>query len=200
MVRRSLRLVATTTLVLASIATTGCVTVVTPPAELERPITVYILHYEGNHNSLLLPSTEGLTEYSFGDWDWYAKSRGTLWAAVKSMALPSKGALGRRTVDLNYLAPGDPARELKSNPRFRSFTQLVVDSKRAQTLLQNLNTLYAAHEETELYNERVDLHFVEHPATYAVWNTCNHELSGWIKQLDCDVDSCSVGYFAVNAN
>jgi len=176
---------------------TACSTTVRTPERPERPVTAYLAHYAGHHNSLLLPTEDGLVEYSFGDWDWYATSSGTTWDAIKGMVLPTRGALGRRRIAAHYLAPGDAAYELGANRRFRGFTPLIVSADRVLTLSKELDRTYDLRRGTELYNELVDLSFVEFPRSYAAWNTCNHQLSGWLETLGCEVGGLRLGHFQV---
>jgi hypothetical protein len=50
----------------------GCTTTIVPPRAPADPVSVYVTDY-GRHSSILLPDPRGhLTEYAFGDWNWFA--------------------------------------------------------------------------------------------------------------------------------
>ena len=110
----SLILRSTLVLVLLLCCIGGCATHVSPPANVRDPTTVYLTNY-GRHASLILPTAPGtLTEYSYGDWTFYAEAKTTPANALAALFWSRQAALGRRSL-AEYSDPAQLARDLKAN-------------------------------------------------------------------------------------
>src|SRR3954453_12581474 len=94
--------------------TGGCATHVSPPSYVRDPTTVYLTNY-GRHASLILPTSPGtLTEYSYGDWTFYAEGKTTPPNAIAALFWSRQSALGRRSLVDDH-DPERLARELSAS-------------------------------------------------------------------------------------
>lgn len=180
-------------------AASGCVTRMTPSAEVENPVAVYVADY-GRHSSLLLPvpseeeptSILGRTtmrEYSFGDWVYYAQDQDSIRDGAKALLWKTSGTLGRR--DLTDLGPAADEAPIEPTGRIqrtlgveRVFT-LIVERELADALLERLDARYeqGLKRGQPVANEVVELDFVLDEKDYSVARHCNHEVRDWLREL-----------------
>lgn len=179
--------------------TVGCVTRITPVAEVSDPTVVYVVDY-GRHSSVLLPVEDGaqssellgrttLREYTFGDWVYYAKDRDSLANAARALFWKTDGSLGRRDlVDLGPAsdeAPIEPAARIQRTLQVDRVIPIVVERELAQGLLASLNARFEDGEQNRasIYNPAVDKDFVLDEQYYSILRHCNHEVRDWLREL-----------------
>lgn len=165
----------------------GCTTVVTPPATVSEPATVYLAHYEQYHTSLVIPTGSSAVEYTYGDWDLFARARRNPWTIFVGMTFPTQGALGRREVGFDGNDTTALQRRLAITDDCRNISVFSVEQEKLDALLAALETAYESARASEVYNPGFQLTFVESPHPYAIWHTCNHALATWLEELDCSV-------------
>lgn len=167
------------------VAACGCTMVIRPPSAVPDATTVYIADYQ-LHASLLLPRADGtLTEYAYGEWDWFALNHEGVLDALRIAAFPARGALGRRT-----LAAAADADELRALMGVEAVYPVAVDPLRAAIVLRHLDDAYAAEQATEIYNPQEQMTFVRSGRLYWTGWNCNHALAAWLDELGCDVSGC----------
>jgi hypothetical protein len=158
----------------------GCATHVTPPADVHDPATVYVTNY-GRHASLILPTASGtLTEFSFGDWTFYAEAKTGPANAIAALFWSRRSALGRRSIADD--TPSELARELKATVQ-----PIRVEREAASVLNQQLEERYAQHLQTEIYNSAYQTYFVADDEHYGLCNNSNMITARWLRQLGCTV-------------
>jgi hypothetical protein len=163
----------------------GCTMIVRPAAEVREPATVYIADYQ-IHASLLLPREDGtLAEYAYGQWDWFALNREGVLDALRIAAFPSRGTLGRRTLE-----SAEDGETLRARMGVEAVHPLTVAREQAAALLKRLDADYASKLPTEIYNPKVQMTFVHCPRLYWTGWNCNHALAAWLEELGCDVGGC----------
>src|SRR5580765_4107433 len=80
----------------------GCTSRITPPCEPIDPRPVFLIDY-GYHASIVLPrEDDGLVEFAFGEYEWFAQNHCNGWRAVELVLWPHAGTLGTREL------PGPP--------------------------------------------------------------------------------------------
>jgi hypothetical protein len=174
-------LVWTILLLLLLCCTGGCATRVFPPANLREPTTVYLTNY-GRHASLILPTSPGtLTEYSYGDWTFFAEAKTTPGNAIAALFWSRQAALGRRSIVDDHDADG-LARDLKATVQ-----TVRVEREAASALSHQLDERYAQHLQTEIYNPEYQTYFVADDEHYGLCNNSNMMTARWLGQLGCTV-------------
>jgi hypothetical protein len=168
---------------LAGLALSSCTTTITPPVDPVDPVVVYIVDY-GRHASLLLPKDEGqgLIEYAYGEWGWFALDRSRWHDVFRTLLWPSRGALGRWEWDL----PAD-VETIRAGIFCEDVLQVIVASERERALLVRLDARHAQHADTLHYQPLYQLEFVHDDDEYHLFHNCNHVLARWLRELDCDV-------------
>ena len=171
-------------LVYAAVAGGGCTTTVTPPRNPPDPVSVYLADY-GRHSSLLLPDPRGhLTEYAFGDWDWFALRHTSSGDGVRALLFSRYATLGRRQLGVD---DRDDAGDISKATQAAKVEQLQVSRSRVDTLLRRLDSFYDAHIDTVTYSPASNLWFVCYQGDYSACHNCNHATAGWLRELGCDV-------------
>lgn len=160
----------------------GCATRVTPPARVRQPVRVFIADY-GPHAGLILPDgDQGLVEFAFGEWDWFALNHDHWYNAIPLIFFPGQGTLGtrrlQRTSDLHELTALLGGVEVQP---------IVVEQLSAQRLLEQLRSEYETGKSKELFNPQVGLWFVPVGTRYRSTHNCNHAVAGWLEALGCRV-------------
>lgn len=181
--RRRRRIVALAVVLVAGVltATSACSSVVTPPAVVAEPVHVAIVDY-GRHASLVLPAgAHRSVEYAYGEWNWFALDKSEWYDAFGTMLVPTQGALGRRHLET---APDDPG--LAGTVNAESVTTIPVERANADALRTRLDDRFTAAADTEHFQARYDLTFVQDDAKYHVLNNCNQVLLEWLDELGCE--------------
>ncbi|MGE0480544.1 MAG: hypothetical protein AB7Q17_08740 [Phycisphaerae bacterium] len=184
----------------------GCLMRVTQPERVDDPVTAYLTDY-GYHASVLLPREDGqLSEFAFGQWDWFALNHNQWYHALGIVLLPSGGTLGTRVV-----TPPRPARTLERTPGVapapdapsrgdlaalddfaaalwcQRVWPLRVERSRAAGLRDRLQAEYDAARHTEVYNPQVRLTLVRSDKLYWHHQNCNTVVAQWLEALGCEV-------------
>jgi hypothetical protein len=155
--------------------TTGCTTTLIPPPHPNNPTTVFLTDY-GKHSSLLLPDpTGGFEEYSFGDWAYFALGRKNALVMIAAIIHSPKSTLGRRYVDANESIGAERTQSL------------IVDQTRVTALRQTLDSEFARHADTEVFNAQEHLYFVHSDQPYNLFHNCNNVTAEWLKKLGVEV-------------
>ncbi|MDC0834082.1 hypothetical protein POG22_13860 [Geitlerinema sp. CS-897] len=166
--------------------------IVVPPLQPERPTTVYVVAYEIlgqlGHNSLVLPTTEGFVEYSFGDRAVYAENNNVWPSLLRAVVYPTPGTLGRRAIAWDGEDIEDLKRRLQQGNRAeRDVFPVVANRDRVEALLEQLDRRYDSSSTSPQYNRAVGLYFVPDAESYWAFNTCNHSVVRWLEALGCCV-------------
>ena len=177
-----LQLIVVGGITLAGLVLSSCTTSITPPADPVDPVAVYIVDY-GRHTSLLLPEEEGegLIEYAYGEWQWFALDRARWHDVFGTLLWPTRGALGRWEWDL----PPD-VETIRTAILCEDVLEIIVASQRERALLMRLEARHAQHADTLHYQPRYRLEFVHDDDEYHLFHNCNHALADWLRELDCE--------------
>lgn len=160
----------------------GCAYHVTPPATVERPVSVTLLDM-GRHSEVIFPRDgAGATRYAFGEWDWFALGHDNPVRAL-NMVAPSVGTLGRE--DLADQAAVD---------------SVVATAEQSWTLTLDRAKVDAVRSELDLaFDEGAKERVVEHaafnltfvPVRYnehlylLIGNNCNDATARWLREMGC---------------
>ena len=159
----------------------GCVSTVTPPAQVKEPQTVYLM-FDKLHRGLVLPEEEkGYIEYDFGDWDWYALNKNQWYHVFGTVLVPNRGTLGRRVI-----AARD-GEELRTLFHWMQIKELSVEKDRVSALREDLGAQYRKRAGEEVVNERYGISFVPHEDRFWFLYNCNDAVAGWLRRLGCRV-------------
>ncbi|MEE8105702.1 MAG: DUF2459 domain-containing protein [Planctomycetota bacterium] len=160
----------------------ACATTVTPPSAVRDPVTVYMAEY-GRHSALFLPRADGTwVEYTFGEWEWFARNNTGALRAFPAMLWPTQGTLGR-----------DPKAHKPQGHSLR------VEKAASATLLTELDTAFESEFETRIFNDYMNMEFVHFRQDFSACNNCNGVMVKWLRTLGCDVSGsglCSSWKFA----
>ena len=173
-----------TLIFVSAVGTPGCTTTIRPPTNPENPVSVFVIDY-GRHSSLVLPrdDDQGLREYAYGDWNWYALARDGIFDVFPTLFLSTQGTLGR--LDWHI----EPKKE--SVDRYilcEEVLEIPVSRNDAQALLAELDARYESHLDTQIESDLYHLFFVHHDEPYHVFNSCNLVMVRWLKSLGCKID------------
>ncbi|MDX1610377.1 MAG: hypothetical protein R3225_09680 [Halofilum sp. (in: g-proteobacteria)] len=162
----------------------ACANTVVPPQTPDNPVPVFLLDH-GRHASLVLARDYGITRYSYGHWDYYARNRTGALRASGTLFGDDQAGLGRRQL------PG-PA-DLRNVRRrvlvpIQHAWRIEVPAARAATLSRRLDGIFRANLASRLDNPLYDLEFVHHPEPYGVDHNSNHVTGEWLRALGCEVD------------
>lgn len=167
----------------------GCAHTVEPPRDVAEPVPVFLLDH-GRHASIVLPRSDGLVRYAYGEWEWYALDRTGPLRALDTLLLPTPAALGRR------ILPGPPTLEaVRTQVRvpIEHAWRIEVERARARALDDSLTALFEDNLETRVEQSRYDLELVRHPDAYSLGHNSNHVVADWLRALGCRVDTRGPG-------
>jgi len=158
-------------------------TFIIPPTDPANPTTVYVIDY-GYHSRLILPDRQdGLLQYTYGDWHYFALNQQDLSDGLAALLIPTVGTLGRkRANDITELR-----QELGSDWQDTLLSFEVTGTQAAQ-LLESLNERFNQNIDTRIVNSRNNLAFVQDDQDYILFHNSNHELVNWLEELDCQIE------------
>jgi hypothetical protein len=169
---------------LVLVLTTGCSTLVTPPAQPENPRSVFLLEH-GQHASLVLPGKErGIVRYSYGDWKYYSLGEKGIATGLTALLSNTLAGLGRRELPA---APTPETVQLAVLVPIVSMHELKVEARAIETLRAELDGIYRTNIGSRIYNADIDLEFVHHPVPYSAEHNSNKVVAGWLEVLGCEV-------------
>lgn len=163
----------------------GCAGVVTRTApETAETRPVFLLDH-GRHATLVLTrADQSLVRYAHGDWRWYAEDRTGPLRAFSALLVPSRSAIGRRTLppaaDEHFLRRQIPV-------HIEAIHTFAAPASRIDALDRRLDALFEVGVEERLFNARFDLEFVPGPRPYTLFDNSNHVVAGWLEELDIGV-------------
>ncbi len=166
----------------AALVACGCTLVIRPPENPVDPVTVVLVDY-GRHSSLILPRPEGgSVEFAYGEWDWFALNRVSIFHAIALAFWPQQGALGRRAIP----APPDPV-ALKPHVHGEEFFAIRVERAKAAGLRSRLEEQWTSGSGEAVDNPALGLRFVKVDDNYILCHNCNHMTARWLRELGCEV-------------
>jgi hypothetical protein len=169
-------------LLLLPLAFGGCQHTVTPPAAVSDPVTVFVIDY-GRHASLALPAGDegGLVEWSWGDWNWFARERTGALDGLQALFASPRSTLSRRS-----LPNVGGAAELQERVGAQEVLGFDVERWRGERLRRRLEERWEPlpGESVIRSGGRV---FAPDDARYSLFNNSVHELARWLEELGADV-------------
>jgi hypothetical protein len=172
----------------AAIWVGGCTTSITPPADPDDPVPIFVIDY-GRHSSLVLPDprapagrANALVEYTYGDWNWFALDRHGWHHVFPTLFWPTRGTLGHRRLSV---AP-EPAAIRRLAP-YEHLHPITVSAARASDLAAQLHAQFERHRDSLHHHRLYDLDFVPSESAFHLFHNCNHVVARWLRQLDCQV-------------
>lgn len=155
--------------------------VIIPPVEPVQPVTVYVVDL-GLHSRLVLPDDEeGLVQYAYGDWRYFALNEQDLGSGIAALLIPTQGTLGRRKyqdVDQLQQAISDDV----------TILNFAVARAKARKLRKLLEQRFQQNINTQVFNPVNQMNFVKDDMDYTLYHNSNHELVAWLEDLDCRVE------------
>jgi hypothetical protein len=173
------------TLVLAG----GCSATVVPPAAPKDPVAVYLTDY-GRHSSILLPNAAGaeLTEYAWGEWDWFALGDAHWYTAPRTLFFAKDATLGMRTLPM----PSN-IEALTNKLGADSIVRIECSGKLVEALREQLNEKFSARSVTLMNSSYSELWQVKDDSEhYWLGHNCNHVTARWLKELGCKIEGSPV--------
>ncbi|MCA8943278.1 MAG: DUF2459 domain-containing protein [Planctomycetes bacterium] len=180
--RRFLRFAATTAVAISFLVwAIGCTSTIRPPAQVDDPVDIFLL-LDARHRGLILPHPDdGLVEYGYGEWWWYALGDDAWYDAFRAVLWPTQGTLGRRRTGATDLE------SLRDRFHWMTIQSLVVERERVNSLVEDLETARAERREDEIWSDRYGFWFVPFRTDYWAFHNCNDEVADWLERLGCDV-------------
>lgn len=173
----------------------GCAYRVTPPADVQDPVTLAVVDYGGSSRLRFpldpAPAAGGVSasadpawaEYGYGEWAWYAENRESLARGALALGWPTRGTLGRRfgTGPIDAVVPGETVE-----------AAYLFEAERAgaAALQSRLDAAFAG--QTPVYNPERGLDFVPTQDRYWAGNQSTSRVALWLEQLGCRVSGFSI--------
>ncbi|MDH6076741.1 DUF2459 domain-containing protein [Chrysosporum ovalisporum FSS-45] len=155
-------------------------TAIIPPANPEEPVTVYVLDL-GLHSRLVLPDNQGLIQYAYGDWRYFAFNQQDSATGIAALLIPTQGTLGRRKYE-NF---AQLQQAMNTDVTILNFA---VATAKVTQLKKSLDKRFNQNIETKIFNPVNQMNFVQDELNYTLYHNSNHELVVWLKNLDCRVN------------
>lgn len=150
----------------------------------EADSKAFLIDY-GYHSSLVLQDENGeYWEYTYGDWQWFAKNRSQWWRLPVTLFWPTTATLARG----HY-----PSKDVLERHLERFVTErfvLEVEAKKAHHLIEELNSRFdeVAKSRGDFYQPFYQMTFVPLSSeSYHVFHNCNHVLVKWLERLGLEV-------------
>jgi hypothetical protein len=160
-------------------ALASCVTVITPQATPADPVDVFVVDH-GRTSSLIVPAPDGtLVRYAYGDWNWYALGKHTLWRGIAALFWPTPGALGRGILE----APATVESVRHQIPSPQQIHCIPVERARLLAFETKMQAYYQSLDDIEVSNPAEGMSFVHHPHPYTVFWNSNHAVAAWLREL-----------------
>jgi len=165
----------------------ACTTTVTPPPSPRFPVTVYVADY-GKHASLLVPRPGGeLVEFAYGEWNWFALGKKSMWRTPVVLFWPTAAALGRRSLP-GDLTPDELILHMGlGTEEGTALHPLVVEKGRTASLLLMLEERHLINRTGRETATNHGLIFAHDPSSFSLFYNCNSAVSDWLERLGCDV-------------
>ena len=177
----ALRMAALPSVLLALL--TGCAPRITPPISPPNPVTVIVADY-GRHTSLFLPGKDdGLVEFAWGDYEWFARGRTGTWRALSALFWSDGSTLGIR----RYTGSVTDENLLKLTGAQR-LLRFAVSQDDVIPLRNRLIAAIDASRDKAIHNEVNQMDFVPDGRHYWFADNCNHRTAQWLRDLGCEVD------------
>jgi hypothetical protein len=155
--------------------------VIIPPVEPVQPVTVYVVDL-GLHSRLVLPDDkEGLVQYAYGDWRYFALNEQDLRSGIAALLIPTQGTLGRRKYE-NI----DQLQQVTNDDI--TILNFAVARAKARKLQKLLEQRFQQNINTQVFNPVNQMNFVKDDMDYTLYHNSNHELVAWLEYLDCRVE------------
>lgn len=157
----------------------SCVAPAYAPPPPEEPTQVYLL-LEGEHTGIVLPDgPRHWVEYSYADWGWVVEGEDDTGYAMYSLMNPTRGALGRRSIE------GPPMLDPVYRRRGSSFQPFLAERARVEALRAELDREYGRDGVDPFHNVGFDLHYVPAWRDYMLEYHCAHATMDWLDALGC---------------
>jgi hypothetical protein len=161
----------------------GCAARVYTPLTPVPAVSVYFADY-GEHASLLLPQETGsLTEFAYGQWDWFAMKRQESWRAPLLLLVPSQSTLGMAAIPA-----AESTAELRDKLGANRVIRLDVCPKRSAALSNELRKMVLARVAGSVYSNDFGMICSPHPRPYWWAHHCNTVVADWLVELGCRVE------------
>lgn len=169
--------------VLLALLITGCSARIIPPPHPADPTPVFVTDY-GRHSSLILPDGAGdLTEFAYGDWDWFAVNKNKWYNAVGALFWSEGATLGFRTIDA-----GPTRSDLTQVVGCKSMLRFNAERSKVESLRLKLAARLDSRLDSMVYNPVSGFNFVRDEEHYSLWHNCNHLTAEWLRELGCRIE------------
>ena len=164
----------------------GCTSYIAPPAAGQRWASVYLADY-GKHTSVLFIDQGKLTEYAFGDFNWFALNKNSPVDGIIALLFSPGSGLGRRQMEI----PAADA-NMAQYIRARRVIGFFAPGDRVEAVAKGLDEQFRSHLDTVHYNPRIGLWFVRVGERYWLFHNCNHVTARWLREMGCRVSGLTV--------
>ncbi|MEA5516221.1 DUF2459 domain-containing protein [Nodularia sp. UHCC 0506] len=154
--------------------------IIIPPVDPVEPVTVYVLDL-GLHSRLVLPDGDnGLIQYAYGDWHYFALNQQDLASGIAALLIPTQGTFGRR----KYQNIAQLQQTITNDVSVLNFA---VARTKATQLQKSLDQRFQQNIATQIFNPLNQMNFVQDDLDYTLYHNSNHELVIWLQNLDCHI-------------
>lgn len=160
----------------------GCTSTITPPPDVQDPVTVFLLR-EAMHSGIVLPRAgDGeYVEFGFGDWNWFALANDAWYHVFATVLWPTPGTLGRRTFGART------ADDLRQRVHWAELQPVLVSRPKAAALVARLQQEHDARSKDAVTRPTLGWTFVPYDRSYWFPQTCADVAAEWFRELDCTV-------------
>ena len=179
----------TALLIIVASFMTGCRTFIKVPSPNKQTptTTVYLIQYNGFHNALAFNTTTGITEYSFGDWHYYALDKHTLFNITNALFFKTKATLAKKEIVWDKKSLQTLKALINTTGVCKYITPITVNAQKSEALFKQITQRYQHNIHTQAYNRARQMYYVKEETTYTLGYNCNHLVSQWLTFLGCDV-------------
>jgi hypothetical protein len=170
--------------ILALLLAGGCSATVVPPSAPVNPVAVYLTDY-GRHSSIVLPNHSGteLTEYDWGDWDWFALGDAHWYTAPRTLFFSRHATIGLRNIPMQ-----SNLEQLKRELGADAVVRIECSQSLVEALRKRLDEKFSAGSTTLMKSDYSKLWQVKDDSErYWLGHNCNHMTARWLKQLGCKI-------------
>ena len=162
--------------------TCGCSATIIPPPAPVNPVPVYVADF-GRHSSLILPNpARGWTEYSWAEWDWFARGNAHWYMAPRALFFSDHSTLCQRN-----FGPQKNEQALRHKLGASRITQIDCSADRVAALRDCLNERFSRQSLSLYHGGYSEMDHVIDDEHYWLGRNCNQMTARWLRQLGCDV-------------
>jgi hypothetical protein len=167
---------------------TGCAWRITPPTTPTHPVMVIVADY-GHHSSLLLPGQDdGMVEFAWGDYEWFAKNHTGIWRALCAIFWSEGSTLGIKKYPPAAIEDPEDGPTMSRLTGANRLYRFAVSQDKVLPLRTRLLAAIDKGRDKTIHNDWNQMDFVPDDRHYWFADNCNHRTAQWLRELGCEVD------------